>query len=119
MPELGALRDLLRTARRWALCREEECEPGDLQPFRIVVRPAIVEIIGPQWLQRLDQHNLHDDIEGDFDADADADVDVEVQLENDIGAVADSDAGAVESGDGPDTTAPLQDVTDGDTHVPA
>lgn len=63
MPEVGALRTLLRTLRRWSLCREADSEPDDPQPFRILVRPAIVEIAGPQWLQRLDQHNGDD--EGD------------------------------------------------------
>ena len=102
MPEIGTLRDLLRTARRWALCREEDCEPGDLQPFRIVVRPAIVEIIGPQWLQRLDQHNLD---EGESEADADQPGD---DLDTDIGT---------DDPVGPVTHAPM---TDGDaSHVPA
>ena len=32
-------------------------KPGDPQPFHLRVRPAIVEIVGEQWLQRLDQHN--------------------------------------------------------------
>lgn len=60
MPEIGPLRALLRTLKRWSVCRIEEAEPDDPQPFRIVVRPAIVEIVGAQWLQRLDQHNRDD-----------------------------------------------------------
>lgn len=63
MPDTGTLRTLLRALRRWSLCREAESEPDDPQPFRILVRPAIVEIAGPQWLQRLDQHNSDDDDE--------------------------------------------------------
>ncbi|GAB3751289.1 DUF4194 domain-containing protein [Lysobacter olei] len=120
MPDLGALRDLLRTARRWALCREEECEPGDLQPFRIVVRPAIVEIIGPQWLQRLDQHNLDDGMDDDGDTDG--------QLEGDIGTDAHSrrevdidpdGESPLPTGPGVADVAPAHTLTDGDTHVPA
>ncbi|TWI11561.1 DUF4194 domain-containing protein [Aerolutibacter ruishenii] len=113
MPELGALRDLLRTARRWALCREEESEPGDLQPFRIVVRPAIVEIIGPQWLQRLDQHNLDDDMEDDGGGHED---DVGEDRESN-----DQSANPVHSDvDGADAVASTPAMTEGgSSHVPA
>lgn len=61
MPVLGPLRETLRMLRRWAVCKTIDCEPDDPQPFRIVVRPAIVEIVGAQWLQRLDQHNRDDE----------------------------------------------------------
>jgi len=119
MPEIGTLRDLLRTARRWALCREEECEPGDLQPFRIVVRPAIVEIIGPQWLQRLDQHNL-DDGESETDDDPRGnDLDTDIGTDSAFPVTAEASAVATPTGDpvGPATHASL---TDGDaSHVPA
>lgn len=64
MPDTGTLRTLLRALRRWSLCREVNSEPDDPQPFRIMVRPAIVEIAGPQWLQRLDQHNTDDEDDG-------------------------------------------------------
>lgn len=73
MPEIGALRELVHVLRRWAVARLDENELDDQQPFRIVVRPAIVDIVGAQWLQRLDQHNVRDDDayagdEGDDDA---------------------------------------------------
>lgn len=74
MPEVGALRALAATARRWGVCRLVEGEPDDLQPFHLMVRPAIVDIVGEQWLHRLDQHNLGGggpDAEGDPDVDAD------------------------------------------------
>ena len=61
MPEVGPLRETLRMLRRWSVCKTIDCEPDDPQPFRIVVRPAIVEIVGAQWLQRLDQHNRDDE----------------------------------------------------------
>lgn len=57
MPDTGALRALARTLRRWGVCRLVESEPGDSQPFHLMVRPAIVDIVGEQWLHRLDQHN--------------------------------------------------------------
>lgn len=60
MPEVGVLRELARTLRRWGVCRLVESEHDDPQPFHLQVRPAIVEIVGEQWLQRLDQHNRDD-----------------------------------------------------------
>ena len=72
MPEVGTLRALARTARRWGVARLVESEPDDPQPFHLRVRPAIVDIIGETWLQRLDQHNRDDDEAGDADADAEA-----------------------------------------------
>lgn len=60
LPDVGALRALARTLRRWGVCRLVDAEGDDPQPFHLRVRPAIVEIAGEQWLQRLDQHN-HDD----------------------------------------------------------
>ncbi|WP_407352313.1 DUF4194 domain-containing protein [Luteimonas sp. R10] len=65
MPEVGALRQLGRALRRWGVCRLVESEGDDPQPFHLLVRPAIVEIVGEQWLQRLDQHNADDADEGD------------------------------------------------------
>lgn len=69
MPEVGTLRALARTARRWGVARLVESEPDDPQPFHLRVRPAIVEIVGETWLQRLDQHN-RDDEAGDTEAEA-------------------------------------------------
>ena len=65
MPEVGVLRELARTLRRWGVCRLLESEHDDPQPFHLQVRPAIVEIIGEQWLQRLDQHYRGDDEDDD------------------------------------------------------
>jgi hypothetical protein len=69
MPDIGTLRETLRALRRWSVARVVDCEPDDPQPFRIVVRPAIVEIVGAQWLQRLDQHNRDDEDEDGGDGD--------------------------------------------------
>lgn len=68
MPEIGTLRTLAATLKRWGVCRLVEGEADELQPFHLLVRPAIVDIVGEQWLQRLDQHNLDDEPDGD-DAD--------------------------------------------------
>lgn len=61
MPEVGALRALARTLKRWGVCRLIDSDADELQPFHLRVRPAIVEIVGAQWLQRLDQHNRDDE----------------------------------------------------------
>jgi hypothetical protein len=72
MPEVGELRDLARTLKRWGLCRLVESEPDDPQPFHLRARPALVEIVGETWLQRLDQHR-RDDADDDADAPEDDD----------------------------------------------
>ncbi|QNU16078.1 DUF4194 domain-containing protein [Thermomonas sp. XSG] len=63
MPEVGTLRALARTVRRWGVARLVDSEPDDPQPFHLRVRPAIVDIVGETWLQRLDQHNRDDEAE--------------------------------------------------------
>ena len=63
MPEVGTLRALARTARRWGVARLVESESDDPQPFHLRVRPAIVDIVSETWLQRLDQHNRDDEAE--------------------------------------------------------
>lgn len=73
MPEVGALRSLARSARRWGVARLVDSEPDDPQPFHLRVRPAIVEIVGEAWLQRLDQHNRDDDEGLDAAADGEGD----------------------------------------------
>ena len=73
MPDVGALRTLARTLKRWGVCRLVESEGDDPQPFHLRARPAIVEIAGEQWLQRMDQHNCDDaDADGDATEDDDA-----------------------------------------------
>lgn len=61
MPDVGTLRALARTLKRWGVCRLVDSESDDPQPFHLRARPAIVEVVGEQWLQRLDQHNRDDD----------------------------------------------------------
>ena len=72
MPDVGTLRTLARTLRRWGLARLVDSDRDDPQPFHLVVRPAIVEIVGELWLQRLDQHNRDDDGAPDEPEDDDA-----------------------------------------------
>lgn len=72
MPEVGTLRSLIRTLKRWGVCRPVDSEGGDPQPFHLRVRPAIVEIVGEQWLQRLDQHNRDDEAGDEVAEDDDA-----------------------------------------------
>jgi hypothetical protein len=71
MPDVGALRALARTLRRWGVARLVESEPDDAQPFHLLVRPAVVEIVGEQWLHRIDQYNRED--AGDADEAREAD----------------------------------------------
>ncbi len=73
MPEVGTLRTLVRALKRWGVCRLVDTEGDDPQPFHLRVRPAIVEIVGEQWLQRLDQHNRDDDTPDEARDDADTD----------------------------------------------
>lgn len=69
MPEVGTLRALGRTLKRWGVARLVDSDPDDPQPFHFAVRPAVVEIVGAQWLQRLDQHNRGDADEDEAEAD--------------------------------------------------
>ena len=57
MPDTGILRTLAKTLRRWGVSRLVDSEPDDPQPFYLMVRPAIVDVVAEQWLHRLDQHN--------------------------------------------------------------
>jgi hypothetical protein len=65
MPDVGQLRALSRSLRRWGVARLIDAERDHQQPFHIEVRPAIVDIVGEHWLQRLDQFNTGDDDDED------------------------------------------------------
>jgi hypothetical protein len=67
LPEATALRGHLANLKRWGIARIDEAEPGDTQPFMVIARPAIVEILGERWLQRLDQHAVQDDVDAEAD----------------------------------------------------
>lgn len=93
MPDIGPLRELLKTLKRWAVCRMLDPDPDDPQPFRIAVRPAIVEIVGALWLQRLDQHNLDADDNDADGTDGNDDGDSSTADENDADAGHDGTTG--------------------------
>lgn len=67
LPDTGTLRTLLGQLKRWGIARVEDTDAEDPQPFAVVIRPAIVEVLGEQWLQRLDQHAV-DDLDMDASA---------------------------------------------------
>ncbi|RXR07430.1 DUF4194 domain-containing protein [Pseudoxanthomonas composti] len=69
LPDVGTLRTLLGQLKRWGIARTEDTDAEDPQPFTVLIRPAIVEVLGEQWLQRLDQHAVD---ELDMDASAEA-----------------------------------------------
>jgi hypothetical protein len=75
MPDVGALRALARALKRWGVCRLVDSEHDDPQPFHLRARPALVEIVGEQWLQRLDQHNRDDELPDGNDAEVTEDDD--------------------------------------------
>lgn len=60
LPGRGELESLMRTAKRWGIARKEfeataEIPESELegQPYAVVVRPAIVEVLGEAALQRI------------------------------------------------------------------
>ena len=65
----GGLRNQLVTLKRWGIARIEDTPPDDPQPFAVLIRPAIVDVVGEQWLQRLAQHGT-DDLDEDSDTHA-------------------------------------------------
>ncbi len=65
MPETTALRQLAQVLKRWSLVQVDEEEADAHQPFRIIIRPAICEVLGEQWLQRLRQHQADDGSDAD------------------------------------------------------
>lgn len=83
MPDIGTLRELARTLRRWGLCRLVDTEGDDPQPFHLDVRPAIVDVVGELWLQRLDQHRRDD---GESDEDDAGDTDANDREDDDAAA---------------------------------
>jgi len=57
LPKGGQLRDLVRTMQRWGIARRHDDVDVDdsevEQPFALVIRPAIAEVLGETPLQRL------------------------------------------------------------------
>lgn len=63
-PDRGELSELLRTLKRYGICRQEETE-NELQPFQVVVRPGIVDVLGESALHQLAAHAPDGTIEED------------------------------------------------------
>ena len=62
LPGRGELDSLMRAAKRWGIAKKESESSCDLpqfefegQPFAVVIRPAIMEVLGESALQRLSQ----------------------------------------------------------------
>jgi hypothetical protein len=57
LPRGGQMRQLMRTVQRWGIARRQDDvtdEDADVeQPFVIVIRPAIADVLGETPLQRL------------------------------------------------------------------
>lgn len=54
LPERSALRELVNALKRYGLLKVPEAEDG--QPFKIVIRPGIVELLGETALHQLAAH---------------------------------------------------------------
>lgn len=61
-PGKGELDSLLRTMRRWGIAKKADeagnetgVTPDDVQPYVVVIRPAIIDILGEAALQKLSQ----------------------------------------------------------------
>ena len=67
LPDLGDLKDLLRAMKRYGIARIEEV--ADDQPFQIIIRPGIAEVIGETVLLQLAAYAA---IDNDREADDEA-----------------------------------------------
>lgn len=69
MPGVGPLRALLKTLQRWGIARTVDDDsltpiPGAPQPFVVVIRPGIMDVLGETALERLAQHSAAASREG-------------------------------------------------------
>ncbi|QDI03430.1 DUF4194 domain-containing protein [Xanthomonas cerealis pv. cerealis] len=64
-PKTAELRAQVVELERWGIAKQTESAGGDNQPFRIMIHPAISEIITEEWLGQLDLLRKHDDIEAE------------------------------------------------------
>jgi Domain of unknown function (DUF4194) len=56
LPEYGELKALLQAVKRYGIARVEE--EADEQPFKVVIRPGIVEVLGETALLQLAAHAI-------------------------------------------------------------
>lgn len=53
-PPTTELRAQLGELERWGVAKRQDL-PGDLQPFRLLVHPAIADLVTAEWLHQLDR----------------------------------------------------------------
>lgn len=53
LPAGGEMRGLLSDLERWGIVRREDL-PGDTQPYRILIQPAIADLVTPEWMTQLE-----------------------------------------------------------------
>ena len=76
LPMAGPLRVLMRTMQRWGIAKTIDIDdplPAVAQPFAVVIRPGIADVLGETALQRLalfSQASLDDDAKADLSASA-------------------------------------------------
>lgn len=56
-PKSGELKVLLADLDRWGVARQWKKDMDESQPFRIMVHPAIADIVTKEWLTQLDAFN--------------------------------------------------------------
>jgi hypothetical protein len=59
LPDHGDLKSLLHAMKRYGIARVEEV--ADEQPFKVIIRPGIVDVLGETALLQLAAHSLVDD----------------------------------------------------------
>jgi len=64
-PKTGELRELMADLERWGIARKHESEIDDSQPFRVMIHPAIADIVTKEWLSQLDGLRKHADTDAD------------------------------------------------------
>jgi hypothetical protein len=64
-PKTPELRAQVGELERWGIAKQIESAGSDNQPFRIMIHPAISEIITEEWLGQLDLLRKREDMEED------------------------------------------------------
>lgn len=62
-PKAGEFRELMVDLERWGIARKHESEIDDNQPFRVMIHPAIAEIVTKEWLGLLDGLRKNADVD--------------------------------------------------------
>ncbi|SIP86781.1 DUF4194 domain-containing protein [Solilutibacter tolerans] len=67
LPDRGEMRELLRSLRRNGMARE--IDAADDQPFQIVIRPAITDILGQTALLQLAAYGVDPEVDEELEVD--------------------------------------------------